>query len=195
MRRGFPRGSGADAHGDFPAEVAEWVVRPAMVSIRVEAGPASAALVTGPPSLAAGAPASLGVQAVDANGMLVKRPYSVRFVDSAGQELGNAEAVGGTAMLQFIPEASVPRVSGVAPASINYHGGTYPGLSIAGVSFSEDLELRIDGDAPLALGPDYQVLSPEKVLLILPEGVGAGSHTLTVRSPEGVATSPVSFTR
>ncbi|MEO8181420.1 MAG: IPT/TIG domain-containing protein [Deltaproteobacteria bacterium] len=182
------------AAGDFPADVAEWVVRPSMVSIRVEAGPASAAFVTGPPSLASGAPASLGVQVVDANGRLVKRPYSVRFVDSSGQELGNAEADRGTAMLQFIPEASVPRVSGVEPTSINYQGGTYPGLSIAGVSFSEDLELRIDAEAPLALGSDYQVQSPEEVLLILPEGVGDGSHTLTVRNPEGVATSPVSFT-
>ena len=84
------------------------------------------------------------------------------------------------------------RAESVAPTSINDQGSTFPGLDITGVSFSEDLEVSIDG-APLRAGTDYQVQSPEEVLLILPDGVGNGSHSVVVRNPEGVATSPTSF--
>jgi hypothetical protein len=75
------------AAGVFPPDVADWLVRPALVSIRVEPGPATAAFVAAPASLASGAPASLSVQVVDDQGRLVKRPYSVRFVDSEGRDL------------------------------------------------------------------------------------------------------------
>jgi len=78
--------------------------------------------------------------------------------------------------------------------TINYRGSAHPGIDILGESFSAEIEISLDGGAPLALGTDYQVQSPEEVLLILPEGIGVGSHSLVVRNPEGVATSPFSFT-
>ena len=181
------------AAGTFPPDVSEWLVRPALVSLRVDPGPATAAYVAGPPSIPSGAPASLSVQVTDDNGRLVKRPYSVRFVDSEGRDLGSGDSEAGTAVMQFVPEASVPRVDAVVQTSINYQGGRFPGLDITGVSFSEDLEVSIDGGAPLKAGADYQVQNPEEVLLILPNGVGASGHSLVVRNPQGVATSPTPF--
>jgi hypothetical protein len=180
------------AAGDFPPDVSQWLVRPALVSIRVEPGPATAAFVAGPPAIASGAPASLSVQVLDDNGRVVKRPYSVRFVDSEGRDLGISESEAGTAMMQYVPEASVPRIDAVVQTTINYQGEKFPGLDITGVSFSEDVEVSIDG-AALKAGTDYQVQGPEELLLILPDGVGPGSHSLVVRNPEGVATSPTSF--
>ena len=47
------------AAGSFPPDVSSWLVRPALVSLRVEPGPATAAFLAGPPSIASGAPASL----------------------------------------------------------------------------------------------------------------------------------------
>ena len=97
------------AAGSFPPDVSSWLVRPALVSLRVEPGPATAAFVAGPPSIASGAPASLSVEVTDDNGRLVKRPYNVRFVDSEGHDLGSSDSEAGTALMQFVPEASVPR--------------------------------------------------------------------------------------
>jgi hypothetical protein len=64
---------------------------------------------------------------------------------------------------------------------------------VLGTSYSKDLALRLDDGEPLALGDDYQVTSPERILVILPETIGAGSHSVVVRNPEGLETPPASF--
>ena len=180
------------AAGSFPSEVSQWIVRPSMCVINVEAGPAQGAFISAPSRLPAGAPASLSVQVVDANGRFVKRPFLARFVDANGRELGQADSNGSTALLQYIPEVSTPVVVEVTATTITNGGVESPGISIGGKGFSAAAIVSIDG-AALVAETDFEVQGPEKILVILPASVAVGSHDLRVSNPEGLASNDISF--
>ncbi len=181
------------ADGSFPADVDTWIVRPSMRLITVEAGPAAGAIINGPRRLPSGAPASLSVQVVDANGRLIKRPFSVRFIDAEGRDIGQADSTGATAMLQFIPEPSAPVVSMISSATITQSGTDSPGLSVLGTGFSANAAVSIDAGEPLEPGTEFEVQGPEEILVILPEGLAPGSHQLVVQNPGGLASDSVAF--
>jgi hypothetical protein len=181
------------ADGDFPDNVAQWVVRPAMVLIEVAAGSPAAVILTGPGQLSSGGPASLSAQVIDENGRRVKRPFSVRFVDGSGQEVGAVDSEGETALLQYVPEPSAPVIAETNPTSINSGGDSGPGIEIAGTGFSKDAQVLLDG-TPLVAGTDFQVSGPESILIRFPATLAAGSHTLRVTNPRGLASSDVAFT-
>lgn len=133
------------------------------------------------------------MQVVDANGRLVKRPFSVRFVDDQGRDLGEADSRGATASLQFIPEPSAPLVSQISPTTITQSGVQSPGVEVTGTGFSADAVVIIDAGEPLEADTDFQVKSPEEILVKFPAGLAAGSHQLVVQNPGGFGSAPATF--
>jgi hypothetical protein len=182
------------AAGKFPPDVKDWVVRPSMYLIDVEAGPAAAVILTAPGQLASGGPASLTAQVIDESGRRVKRPYSVRFVDGLGNEVGGVESDGGSALLQYVPEPSSPAIVAISPTSINSSGssGPGPGLEILGTGFSRDAQVLVDG-TPLVEGAEFQVIGPESILVRFPATLAAGEHRLHVVNPLGLTSDEVDF--
>lgn len=174
------------ADGAFPEDVASWVVRPSMVLIEVEAGPASSAYVTGPNRLPSGGPASLTVHAVDDNGKLVRRPYTVRFVDAEGNELGAANGENGSALFQYIPEPSAPRVTSVMTTPLVVAGEDRQGVQVFGTGFSAEARVTLDG-TELEANVSFEVEGPEEILVVI-DALAEGSHTLRIENPEGLVT-------
>jgi hypothetical protein len=180
------------ADGTFPGDVEDWIVRPAMYQIDVEAGPAAGVILTGPRRLVSGGPASLSVQVIDDNGRRIKKPYSVRFVNAAGQEVGATNSEGGTALLQYVPDPTAPFISEVAPTVVSSGGDEGPGLEIDGVGFSRDAEVLVDG-TPLVEATDFQVRAPERILVRFPATLTIGTHAVHVVNPEGLTSNDVEF--
>jgi hypothetical protein len=148
--------------------------------------------LTAPDQLASGGPASLTAQVIDENGRRVKRPYSVRFVDGLGNEVGGVESDGGSALLQYVPEPSSPAIVAISPTSINSSGTTGPGLEISGTGFSRDAQVLVDGTSLVAV-TEFQVLGPESILVRFPATLAAGDHSVHVVNPRGIASGEVDF--
>jgi hypothetical protein len=181
------------AAGDFPKEASSWIVRPSMYLIDVEAGPAAGVLLTGPGQLASGGPASLTAQVLDGNGRRVQRPYSVRFVDSQGNEVGALDSEGAAAFMQYVPEPSTPQIAQTELTTITSEGKEGPGLEVLGTGFSRNAEVTLDGTA-LVEGETFQVLTPESILILFPSTLVPGEHALLVVNPPGDSSNEVRFT-
>jgi hypothetical protein len=182
------------AAGSFPSDVASWVVRPAMRLIKVKAGKPTMALLSAPTQILSGAPASLNVQVVDAEGRLVKSAYKVRFVDASGADLGDTSPKYGTALFQYVPQPSVPSVAKVEQADLTYSGSSVNGLRITGTGFSKDSEVLL-GDAGTAVSSTFiSVESPETMLVVLPSATANGKSKVVVRNPGGQSSTAQTVT-
>jgi len=179
------------AAGNFPPDVADWVVRPALRVIEIEAGPAARAFISGPSRLPSGGPASLTVQVTDDTGRVVKRPFGVRFVDAEGNSIGTAESERSSALFQYVPVPSEPKLLLVTQTTITVGGQSRAGVVVAGTGFSRDAQVSVDG-TELVVDRDFQVKDPEGILVVL-TNTAAGTHTLSVRNPEGTVTDSLEF--
>lgn len=182
------------ASGVFPSDVGEWIVRPALRAVYVQAGPAAHALLSAPPRMQSGAPATLNVHVVDESGRVVKRDFLVRFIDDAGNEIGRTTSERGTALLQYVPVPSTPEIETVEPTTVTYRGVESPGLSIRGRGFSRDAVVQLE-DRILSGSDEISVVGPDRILLILPEDLAAESLAVTVINPHQIASRPATLTR
>ena len=173
------------AAGSFPADVADWIVRPAMRVVQVKAGEPTLAFLAGPQTMLSGGAASLSVQLFDAEGQLVKKAYSARFVDAEGNEVGRAEQEYGTAVFQFIPRPSDPVVQGVDRRLLSKADDEFPGLGIIGTAFSKDAVVTVNDQ--IVSSEDMSVVSPEEILVIVDI---PGTVSVTVMNPGGVTSEP-----
>jgi hypothetical protein len=178
------------AVGSFPSDVANWVVRPAMRLVKVNAGKAATALLSAPTQILSGAPASLNVQVVDAEGRLVKRPYTVRFIDAAGNEIGDATPKYGTALLQYVPQPSVPIIASVTETQLTYDNATVNGIKLTGNGFSKDSEVFLGSSSTPVSAELISIESPELLLVVLPNEIADGELSVAVRNPGNQSSAP-----
>lgn len=171
------------AQGAFPADVATWLVRPAMRVITVQAGDPAHALLTGPTELGSGGAASLNVQVVDANGRVVDSEVQVVFTDAAGDMIAEAEGQGGNGMAQYVPEPSTPTIADIQELELTVDGEAVPGIEIQGTGFSMDAEVRLDGRL-LSAGVDFEVKSSTRILCLTADPTS--DHVYEVLNPAGI---------
>jgi hypothetical protein len=177
------------AAGEFPDDAADWIVRPAIRMIKVKAGAPSLVLLNAPVRLVSGAPVSLNVQVVDAEGHLVKSDYKVRFIDDSGEQLGTATPKHGTTLFQYVPVPSKPVIELIEETELNLGKATVNGIRIQGTGFSKNIEVTL-GDSATPIASDMlSVQSPEEILVVLPGDVVNGASNVTVRNPGGKTAS------
>jgi hypothetical protein len=179
------------AKDDFPSDVSSWVIRPALRMIRVQAGPAKTAFLNVPSKFASGSPASLSVGVVDESGRLVKRPYSVSFIDAECNDIDTIDAERGIARYQYVPEPTRPIIKSVKPKKLGLDGKELPGLTIAGTGFSVDAKVSV-ADVPISEESNINVKSPEEILVALPNGITSGSVEVIVENPDGLRSTAIS---
>jgi hypothetical protein len=180
------------AAGDFPDDVGSWVVRPALRLIRVRPGEPTHAVLVAPGDVPSGAPVSLNVQVVDDAGKIVDLAGDVEFVDARGNVLGSSKLANGTALLQFVPEPTVPQIESALPADLTVGGEPVTGFEILGNGFSRDAELLLDG-APLIVEDEYEVKGSQRILCVPSVPLGAGEHRFQVVNPEGFSSEEVAL--
>jgi hypothetical protein len=181
------------AAGDFPAEAADWVIRPALRIIRTAAGAPNTAFISGPGQFASGAPATLSAGAIDENGRLIQRPFTAVFIDAEGNEIGSAEAKGGIARFQYIPQPTVPIITAATSTAVLLNDVEVPGFELAGTGFSVDASVTIGGRS-LSAADEIGVLSPERIVVVLPDDISSGTYEVVVENPDGLASAPAELT-
>lgn len=174
------------ANGDF-ADSENWTVRPAMRLVTVRPGPAHVAVAYAARSVLSGAPVSVSVQVFDARGQRVRAPFQARLVDDLGQPLDQVRPEHGTALFQYVPLPSVPKVVETSPI-VAGQGADLPGIQIQGSGFSVDAEVLVDGEALDA--ESVLVESPERIRAVLPGKGAAADLELVVRNPGGFTSTP-----
>lgn len=89
-------------------------------------------------------------------------------------------------------EPSAPQISQTEVTSITSGGKAGRGLEVLGTGFSRDALVTLDGTA-LEADETYQVLSPERILVLFPAAFPSGDHSLRIANPPGDSSTEVSF--
>jgi hypothetical protein len=181
------------AAGPLPPAAATWDVRLAPRLARVQAGPATAALLNGPAVVIAGAPITLTASAIDGGLDHVRRPLAATVVDGLGAVIGEAAGERGFATLQLQLTPTTPEVLGAERVTIEFtDGSTGPGWRVNGRGFSTDAEVRL-GDVTLDEELHiFAVMDPTRIL-IAAEGLALtpGPLRVLVSNPHDWRSAPV----
>lgn len=141
------------AAGDFPEDVADWTVRPALRRARVAPGPVARVQLTGTQSIYGGAPATLNASVVDEFGNIISLPITFRFLDADGNVVHESTSEDGLATWQFQPPRSTPAISSIeATTFVDGEGNNYPGFAVVGERMSVAATLLVDGRPVTELG-------------------------------------------
>lgn len=141
------------AAGDFPEDVADWTVRPALRRARVAPGPVARVQLNGTQSIYGGAPATLNASVVDEYGNIISLPVTFRFLDADGNVVHESTSEDGLATWQFQPPRSTPAISAIeATTFVDGDGNNYPGFAVVGERMSVAATLLVDGRPVTELG-------------------------------------------
>jgi len=141
------------AQGDFPENVDEWTVRPALRLVRARPGPPAGVQLNVPVTNYSGAPTSLTATLVDALGNRTEAEVTYTFYDGAGNVLGTVTTDYGAATLQTILEGASPTVTGIRQETlVDQRGNTYEGYVIEGTMLSAYALVRINDQLIEELG-------------------------------------------
>jgi hypothetical protein len=141
------------AAGEFPEDVADWTVRPAIRRAVVRAGPVDHVALTGSSTIYSGAPATLNATIVDALGNAVQGFATYRFFDGEGELLTTLTSDTGYATYQFQPSGLTPAATAFAPATfIASDESEVTGFSIVGDNLSDRADVLINGQNAREMG-------------------------------------------
>jgi hypothetical protein len=141
------------AAGEFPEDVAEWEVRPAIRRAIVSPGPAARVEIYGSREIYAGAPATVSAALQDALGNVIAAPATFRFIDGLGNTLTTVTSDDGTALYQFQPDGLTPAVTAFeATTFVAPDESTVDGWAVRGERLSNFATVLIDGTPARELG-------------------------------------------